>query len=87
MSLKRFGSLSPDQQKMMADAATIGADTETDLYNKFDEQSLVVLTKDHGMQIDEVDREKFRGRMKPVFDRYQDSVGKELIDKVSKLGT
>ena len=87
MSLKRFGSLSPDQQKMMADAATIGADTETDLYNKFDEQSLVVLTKDHGMQIDKVDREKFRGRMKPVFDRYQDRVGRELIDKVSKLGT
>ena len=87
MSLKRFGSLSPDQQKMMADAATIGADTETDLYNKFDEQSLVVLTKDHGMQIDKVDREKFRARMKPVFDRYQDRVGKELIDKVAKLGT
>jgi len=38
------------------------------------------------MQIDEVDREKFRARMKPVFDRYQDRVGKDLIDQVTKLG-
>jgi len=38
------------------------------------------------MQIDKVDREKFRARMKPVFDRYQDRVGKDLIDQVTKLG-
>lgn len=86
MSLQRFSGLPADLQKMIADAAKVGADTETDLYNKFDEQSLVVLAKDHGMQIDKVDREKFRARMKPVFDRYQDRIGKDLIDKVAKLG-
>lgn len=86
MSLQRFSSLPADLQKTMAEAAQVGADTETELYNKFDDQSLVVLAKDHGMQIDKVDREKFRARMKPVFDRYQDRVGKDLIEKVAKLG-
>jgi tripartite ATP-independent transporter DctP family solute receptor len=86
MSMKRFSGMSVDLQKTIADAARIGADTETELYNKFDEQSLVTLAKDHGMQIDKVDREKFRARMKPVFDRYQDRVGKDLIDQVTKLG-
>jgi len=86
MSMKRFSGMPADLQKIMADAAKVGADTETELYNKFDDQSLVVLAKDHGMQIDKVDREKFRARMKPVFDRYQDRVGKDLIDQVTKLG-
>jgi len=86
MSMKRFSGMPADLQKIMADAAKVGADTETELYNKFDAQSLVVLAKDHGMQIDKVDREKFRARMKPVFDRYQDRVGKDLIDQVTKLG-
>jgi tripartite ATP-independent transporter DctP family solute receptor len=86
MSLKRFSGMPADLKKIIADAAKVGADTETELYNKFDEQSLLVLAKDHGMQIDKVDREKFRARMKPVFDRYQDRVGKDLIDQVTKLG-
>jgi TRAP-type transport system periplasmic protein len=87
MSLKRFSGMDPSLQKVMTDAAKVGADTETDLYNKFDDQSLVILAKDHGMQIDKVDREKFRSRMRPVFDRYQDKVGKDLIAQVRKLGT
>jgi TRAP-type C4-dicarboxylate transport system substrate-binding protein len=86
MSMKRFSGMPADLQKIMADAAKVGADTETELYNKFDEQSLVVLAKDHGMQIDKVDREQFRARMQPVLDRYQDRVGKNLIDQVAKLG-
>lgn len=86
MSLKRFQSLPPDLQTVIADAARVGADTETELYNKFDEESLVILTKQHGMQIDKVDRAQFRARMQPVFDRYQDRVGKALIDEVAKLG-
>lgn len=85
MSLKRFNGMTPDLQKIVADAAKVGADTETELYNKFDDESLVVLARDHGMQIDKVDREKFRVRMKPVFDRYQDRVGKDLIAKVNKM--
>jgi tripartite ATP-independent transporter DctP family solute receptor len=87
MSLKRFNGLSPDLQKIVADGAKVGADTETELYNKFDDESLEVLTKKHGMQINKVDRAQFRARMKPVFDRYQDRVGKTLIDQVIKLGT
>ena len=87
MSLKRFAGMTPDLQKIISDAAQVGADTETDLYNKFDDESLVVLARDHGMVIDKVDREKFRSRMKPVFDRYQDRVGKDLISQVQKMAS
>lgn len=86
MSMQRFTGLPTDLQKTIAESAKVGAATETELYNKFDDESLVVLAKNHGMQIDKVDREKFRARMKPVFDRYQDRVGKDLIEKVVKLG-
>ncbi len=86
MGLNRFQSMAPDVQKIIAEAAKIGADTETGLYNDFDEKSLVILAKEHGMQIDKVDREKFRARMKPVFAQYQDCVGKALIDQIVKMG-
>jgi TRAP-type transport system periplasmic protein len=87
MSLERFLSLPPDLQKVVADAAKIGAENETELYNKFDAESLDILAKQHGMQIDKVDRSLFRARMKPVFDSYQDRVGKALIEEVGKLRT
>ena len=66
MSLKRFNGLSPDLQKLIADGAKVGADTETELYNKFDDESLEVLTKKYGMQINKVDRAQFRARMQPA---------------------
>ena len=34
------------------------------------------------MEINQVDKAAFRARMQPVFDRFQDRVGKALIDRV-----
>jgi tripartite ATP-independent transporter DctP family solute receptor len=86
MGLKRFRSLPADQQQIIRDAATAGANLETEQYNKFDTESIEVLRKDHGMTIDEVDKQAFRARMGPVYDRFQDRVGKSLIDSVRQAG-
>ena len=82
MGLKRFQSLPADLQKVIDDAAKIGADTETTQYNDFDTKSLEILKADHGMEINQVDKAAFRARMKPVFDQFQDRVGKSLIETV-----
>lgn len=87
MSLKRHQALPPDLQKALAEGAKAGADLETELYNKFDTESLTILQKNHGMAINEVDKAQFRGRMQPVFDRFQERVGKELIETVRRLGS
>ena len=51
MSMKRFQALPADMQNVIAAAARIGADTETELYNDFDAKSLEILKSNHGMQI------------------------------------
>ena len=38
------------------------------------------------MTIDTVDKAPFRALMQPVLDRFQDRVGKDLIESVRKLG-
>jgi tripartite ATP-independent transporter DctP family solute receptor len=86
MGLKRFQSLPADLQKVIGDAAKIGADTETEQYNDFDTKSLDILKTSHGMEINQVDKGAFRARMQPVFDRFQDRVGKSLIETVRGMG-
>jgi len=86
MSMKRFQALPADLQKVVADAAILGANTETELYNDFDTKSLEVLKTAHGMEINTVDKAAFRARMQPVFDRFQDRVGKSLIETVRGMG-
>jgi tripartite ATP-independent transporter DctP family solute receptor len=86
MGMKRFQALPADMQNVIAAAARIGADTETELYNDFDAKSLEILKSNHGMQINPVDKAAFRSRMQPVFDRFQDRVGKDLIETARRMG-
>jgi tripartite ATP-independent transporter DctP family solute receptor len=86
MGMKRFQSLPADLQAIITDAAVIGANTETKLHNQFEVEALQILPQQHGMEINKVDAGPFRARMQPVFDRYQDRVGKDLIETVRKLG-
>lgn len=86
MGLKRFAALPADVQKIFLDAGKAGADLETERHNKAEIDGIELLRKQHGMTIDTVDKAPFRARMKPVFDRFQDRVGKDMIDAVQKLG-
>jgi tripartite ATP-independent transporter DctP family solute receptor len=82
MSLKRFQAMPPDVQKLLEETATVGADHETELYNKAELEALETLQKKYGMVSSEVDKRLFRERMAPVYDRFQDRVGKALIESV-----
>jgi tripartite ATP-independent transporter DctP family solute receptor len=84
--MKRWQSLTPDLQKIFMEAGKIGADLETEQHNKAEVDGIELLRKQHGMTIDTVDKGLFRARMQPVFDRFQDRVGKELIETVRKMG-
>lgn len=86
MGLKRFQSLPPDVQAVILAAGRTGADLETEQHNKAEVDGIELLRTQHGMTIDTVDKAPFRALMKPVFDRFQDRVGVELIETVRKMG-
>jgi len=86
MGLKRFQSLPADVQAVILAAGKAGADLETEQHNKAEVDGIELLRTQHGMTIDVVDKAPFRALMKPVFDRYQDRVGMELIETVRKMG-
>jgi tripartite ATP-independent transporter DctP family solute receptor len=86
MSMKRYKSLPADMQKVIADCAKIGADFETKSFNDYDEQAIKDLQDKYGMKVNQADKPAFRARMQPVFDRFQDRVGKDLIEQVRKMG-
>lgn len=41
--------------------------------------------KDYGMQVTEPDKEQWKKAMQPVYDKWQDKIGKDLIEKVQAL--
>jgi tripartite ATP-independent transporter DctP family solute receptor len=86
MGLKRYEALPADVKAVIATAAAAGAETETQGLNAFETEALDILAKRHGMEINKVDPAPFRARMQPVFDRYQDRVGKSLIEQVRNIG-
>jgi TRAP-type C4-dicarboxylate transport system substrate-binding protein len=67
-------------------AGKTGADLETEQHNKAEVDGIQLLRTQHGMTIDTVDKAPFRALMKPVFERFQDRVGVELIETVRKMG-
>lgn len=85
MSLKRFQGLPPDLQKIISEAGVVGANTETELYNKFEADAKGILEK-NGMTVLEVDKAPFRKRVATVYKRFEDRVGKNLIEMARKAG-
>lgn len=84
MSLKKYQSLPADVQKIIADAAGVAADYESELYSKAEAEARETLEKKYGMVTTEVDKRLFREKVAPVYDRFQDRVGKDLIEAVRK---
>lgn len=85
MSMKRWNALSPELQKIVAETAVAGANQETELFNKFELDAANILRK-NGMAVIEVDKAPFRARTAAVYERFEDRVGKELIESVRKMG-
>lgn len=84
-SLKRFNALPRDLQKTLSEAAAAGANAETELFNKFEEDARGLLQK-NGMIVVDVNKAPFRTRAGSVYEKFQDRIGKNLIDMARRLG-
>lgn len=83
-SLKRFNALPADLQKVLSAAAVEGANTETELFNKFEQDARKIL-EEHGMKVIDVDKAPFRARTESVYKTFQDRIGKKLVDTARSM--
>lgn len=78
-----WNKLSKDQQQTLREAALEARDFERKKVQEMDDKFLEVL-KDKGMQVTDVDKEEWKEAMSPVYDEFEDKIGSELIEKVTK---
>lgn len=81
MSMKTWKKLSPEQQALVAESAQAAAEYNRKLDNDNAADWLQFL-KDQGMVVTQPDITAFREAVKPVYEKYEDKFGKELIDSI-----
>jgi TRAP-type C4-dicarboxylate transport system substrate-binding protein len=82
MNKKLYDSLDPETQQLFKETAQEAAKYQIELNRKQDAEVLAKL-KEHGMQVTELTPEQikaFQEMAKPVIEKYEGIVGKELID-------
>ncbi|MFZ5945447.1 MAG: TRAP transporter substrate-binding protein [Bacillota bacterium] len=80
-----WNSLSADEKKIFQDAANEARDYERKIILDMD-NSLLSELKANGMQVTEPDKAEWQKAMAPVYEKWQDKIGKDLIDKVQAAG-
>jgi TRAP-type transport system periplasmic protein len=83
-SQKRYNALPAELQKVLSEAAVAGANTETELFNKFEQDARKILEQ-HGMKVTDVDKAPFRARTESVYKTFQDRIGKNMVDMARKM--
>jgi tripartite ATP-independent transporter DctP family solute receptor len=86
MNKKLFDSLDPETQKLLKETAQEAAKYQIELNRKKNEEVLAQL-KEKGMQVEELTPEQikaFQEKVKPVIDKYEGIIGKELLDAFRK---
>ncbi len=81
ISKQFYDGLAPDIQKAIQEAANEARDYERDLLAQQNEEFIGKL-KDAGTNIIEVDKSTFKEAVKPVYEKYESEIGKDLIDAV-----
>jgi len=82
MSMRTWNKLSPDQQKIVEEAAKAAALYNREIDNKMESGWLQEL-KDKGMEVvDSPDLSLFREAVKSVYEKYEAQYGKELIQSI-----
>ncbi|MFZ7102456.1 MAG: DctP family TRAP transporter solute-binding subunit [Peptococcaceae bacterium] len=75
-----FNSLTPEQQKIVADAAEAGGYRTEELNDELEGQAIEKL-KNQGVEVnDTVDKEAFKKAMQPVWEEFREKYGNELLD-------
>lgn len=88
MSKKSLEKLSPEYQEILLEAIREVTDYERQLSADSDEEYLQKL-KDEGVTItEEIDKAAWRDAVQPIYDKYEDQIGKELLDRIqAKIGS
>ncbi len=81
VSMKTWNKLSPEQQTLVQESAHAAAAYNRKLDNDNAAEWLQFL-KDQGMVVTQPDLAAFREAVKPVYEKYQDKFGKDLIDSI-----
>jgi len=86
MSEKQWAKLTPEYQKIVQDAARESVALQRkDINTK--EQGFVDIMKKEGLQVIDItpeERKLFQDKMQTVWDKYQDKIGKDLIEAAVK---
>ena len=82
MSLRTWKKLTPEQQKIVEEAAQAAAEHNRAIDNRMETQWLQEL-KDRGMEVVEApDLTLFREAVKSVYEKYESQFGKELVQSI-----
>lgn len=82
MSKKNLEKLSPEHQKILMETIREVTGYERELSQECDVQYLQAL-RDEGINvIEDIDKDLWRQAVQPVYDKYQDRIGKELLQRI-----
>lgn len=81
MSMKTWEKLSPELQSIVQDAAVKAAEANRTYDNEKEAEWLQFL-KDKGMEVTTPDTAAFREAVKPVYEKYEEEFGKELVEAI-----
>lgn len=81
MSKKTWEKLAPEMQSLVQDAAQKAAEHNR-AYDNEKEAEWLQFLKDKGMEVTETDTAAFREAVKPVYQKYEEQFGKELIEAI-----
>lgn len=82
MSKRRYNSLTSDQQMAVRKAARKAINEERRM-NTENAKILIDKIKEKGMKVNQVrDPKAFRAKVKPVYEKFRPSIGRELLDSV-----
>jgi len=81
MSMKTWEKLSPELQSIVQDAA-VKAAVANRTYDNEKEAEWLQFLKDKGMEVTTPDTAAFREAVKPVYEKYEEEFGKELVEAI-----
>lgn len=81
MSMKTWEKLSPELQSIVQDAAVKAAEANR-AYDNEKEAEWLQFLKDKGMEVTTPDTAAFREAVKPVYEKYEEEFGKELVESI-----
>lgn len=77
-----WDKLPADVQQLIAEEAKKAGQFERELMIKMEEEAIANLKAKGVVVTEDVDKQAFREAMKPVYDKFSDQFGKELVDEI-----